>query len=85
MQADTSLEMYARHPKRQEKERWICRLHGAMNGMRTASRDITEFHAAERAECMGFTHDKLERNLFVCESNETRVVSHVENSLQSSS
>ena len=39
MQADSSCEM----PKKgQERDGWIWRLHGAMNGMRTASRDFTE-------------------------------------------
>ena len=37
--------MFARPPKGQEREGWIWRLHGAMNGMRTASRDFTEFLA----------------------------------------
>ena len=41
MQADSSCEMLNRPPKGQEREGWIWRLHGAMNGMRTASRDFT--------------------------------------------
>ena len=41
MQADSSCEMFARPPKGQERDGWIWRLHGAMNGMRTASRDFT--------------------------------------------
>ena len=41
MQADSSCEMFARPPKGQERESWIWRLHEAMNGMRTASRDFT--------------------------------------------
>ena len=45
MQADSSCEMFARPPKGQERDGWIWRLHGAMNGMRTASRDFTEFLA----------------------------------------
>ena len=34
MQADTSCEMCARPPKGQEKDGWIWRVHGAMNGER---------------------------------------------------
>ena len=45
----------------------------AMNGMRTASRDFTEFLAGILTEHMGFKRGKLERCLFVHESNETRV------------
>ena len=41
MQADSSCEMLNRPPKGQEREGWIWRLHGAVNGMRTASRDFT--------------------------------------------
>ena len=37
MQADSSCEMFARPPKGQERDGWIWRLHGAMNGMRTAA------------------------------------------------
>ena len=48
------------------------------NGMRTASRDFTELLAGILTEHMGFKRDKLERCLFVHESNETRVVSHVD-------
>ena len=43
MQADSSCEMFARLPKGQERDGWIWRLHSAMNGMRTASRDFTEY------------------------------------------
>ena len=43
MQADSSCEMFARPPKRLEREGWIWRLQWAMNGMRTASRDFTEY------------------------------------------
>ena len=49
-----------------------------MNGMRTASRDFTEFLAGTLTEQVGFKRGKLERCLFVHESNETRVVSHVD-------
>ena len=42
MQSDSSCEMFARPPKEQERDGWIWRLHGAMNGMR---RDFTEFLA----------------------------------------
>ena len=52
-----------------------------MNGMRTASRDITEFLAGVLTEHTGFKRGKLERCLFVHESNETRVVSHVDDPL----
>ena len=45
MQADSSCEMFARPSKGQERDGWIWRLHGAMNGMRTASRDFTEILA----------------------------------------
>ena len=81
MQADSSCEMFARPPKGQERDGWIWRLHGAMNGMRTASRDFTEFLAGMLSEHMGFKRGKLERCLFVHESNETRVVSHVDDPL----
>ena len=81
MQADSFCEMFARHPKGQEREGWIWRLHGAMNGMRTASRDFTEFLAGKLTEHMGFNRGKLERCLFVHESNETREVSHVDDPL----
>ena len=47
--------------------------------MRTASRDVTEFLAGVLTE--GFKRGKLERCLFVRESNETRVVSHVDDPL----
>ena len=78
MLADSSCEMLARPPKGQERDGWIWRLHGAMNGMRTASRDFTEFLAGTLTEHMGFKRGKLERCLFVHESNEKRVVSHVD-------
>ena len=52
-----------------------------MNGMRTASRDFTEFLAGVLTEHMSFIRGKLERCLFVHESNETRVVSHVDDPL----
>ena len=80
MQADSSCEMFARPPKGQQRDGWIWRLHG-MNGMRTASRDFTEFLAGTLTEHMGFKRGKLERCLFVHESNETRVVSHVDDPL----
>ena len=66
--------MFARHPKGQERDGWIWRPHGAMNGMRTASRDFTEFVAEIITKHLEFKHGKLERCLFVHESNETRVV-----------
>ena len=81
MQTDSSCEMFARPPTRQERDGWIWRLHGAMNGMRTASRDFTEFLAGILTEHMGFKNSKLERCLFVHESNEARVVSHVDDPL----
>ena len=81
MQPDSSCEMFARPPKGQERDGWIWRLHGAMNGMRTASRDFTEFLAGILTEHMGFKRGKLERCLFVHESNETRVVSLVDDPL----
>ena len=81
MQVDTFSETYARPPKGQERDCWIWRLHGAMNGMRTASRDFTEFLAGILTEHMSFKRGKLERCLFVHESNEARVVSHVDDPL----
>ena len=42
------------------------------------SRDFTEFLAGVLTEHTGFKRGKLERCLFVHESNETRVVSHVD-------
>ena len=74
MQADSSCEMFVRPPKGQERDGWIWRLHGAMNGMLTASRDFTEFLAGILTEHMGFKRGKLERCLSVHESNETRVI-----------
>ena len=41
MQGDNSSETYDRPPKGQERDGWIWRLHGTMNGMRRASRDFT--------------------------------------------
>ena len=62
MQADSSCEMFARPPSLQERNGWIWRLHGAMNGMRTASRDFTEFlagtltqHWSDACLCMSRT------------------------------
>ena len=81
MQADNSSETYARPPKGQEREGWIWKPHGAMNGMRTASRDFTEFLAGILTKHMGFKRGKLERCLFIHESNEARVVSHVDDPL----
>ena len=81
MKADTSSETYARPPKGQEPDGWIWTLHGAMDGMRTASRDFTEFLAGILTERMGVKRGKLERCLFIHESNEMRVVSHVDDPL----
>ena len=52
-----------------------------MNDMRTASRDLTEFLSGVLTVCLGLTRGKLERCLFVHESNEARVVSHVDDPL----
>ena len=52
-----------------------------MNGMRTASRDFTEFLAGILTERMGVKRGKLERCLFIHESNDMRVVSHVDDPL----
>ena len=60
MQADSSFEMFARLPKGQERDGWMWRLHGAMKGMRTASRHFTEFLAGTLSEYMGFKRGKLE-------------------------
>ena len=49
--------------------------------MRTASRHSSEFLAGVLTEHMGFKHGKLERCLFVHESNETRVVPCVDDLL----
>ena len=76
MHADSSCEMFARRPKGQERDGWIWRLHGAMNGMRTASR-VLQNSWLVYSQSMGFKRGKLERCLFVHESNETRVVPHV--------
>ena len=81
MQAASSSETFATPPKRQEREGWIWKLHGAMNGMKPASRDVAEFLAGLLTKHMGFKRGKLERCLFVHESNETRVVSHVDDPL----
>ena len=67
--------------KGQEREGWIWKLHGAMNGMRTASCDFTEFLAGILTKHMGFKRGKLERCLFIHESNKARVVSHVDDHL----
>ena len=64
MQADASCEMFARPPEGQERDGWIWRLLGAMNGMRTASCDSTEFLAGVLTEHMGFKRGKLGRCLF---------------------
>ena len=53
MQADSSCEMFARLPKGQHRDGWIWRLRGALKGMRTASRDFTEFLAGTLTEHMG--------------------------------
>ena len=50
-------------------------------GVGTASRDFTEFLAEILTEHMGSKRGKLERCLFVHESNETRVVFHVDDPL----
>ena len=81
MQADSSCEMFALPPKGQERDGWNWRLHGAMNGMRSASRDFTEFLAGIVTDCMGFKRGKLERCLHIHESNEVRVVSHIDDPL----
>ena len=80
MQADSSCEMFAR-PRKDKNVMDGSGDHGAMNGMRTASRDFTEFLAGVHTEHMGFKRGKLERCLFVHESNETRVISHVDDPL----
>ena len=81
MQANSCCEMFARTPKGQGRQGWIWRLHGAMNGMLTASRDFTEFLAGVLTEHVGFKRGKLERCLFVRELNETRVVSREDDPL----
>ena len=69
MQADSSSETYVGPPKGQERDGWIWRLHGAMNGMRTASRAATEFLVGILTERMGFKRDEM------------REVSHVDDPL----
>ena len=81
VQADTSSETYTQPPKGQEREGWTWRLHGAMKGMPTASRDFTEFLAGILTEHTGFRRGKLERCLFVHVSNKTRVECHVDDPL----
>ena len=78
MQADSSSETYARPPKGQERAVWIWKLHDAMNGMRAASHDVTEFLAGTLTKHMGFKRGKLARCLPVHKWNEARVVSHVD-------
>ena len=51
MHADSSCEMFARLPKGQERDGWVWRLHGTMNGMRTSSRDFTDFLAGVTSPC----------------------------------
>ena len=81
LRVDTSCEMFGRHPKGQEWEGWIWRLHGAINGMRTARRESSEFLAGALTECTCFTRGKLERCLPVNSSSETRVVCDVDDPL----
>ena len=77
MQADTSCEMLARPPKAQEGRMDLAT---AWSDARHANCKLrlSEFLAGVLTECMGFTRGKLERCLLVHESNETRVVSHVD-------
>ena len=37
----TPSEIFARPPKGQERDGWLWRLHGSMNGVRTGSREFT--------------------------------------------
>ena len=67
MHADTSCELFARPLKVQEKEGWIWRSHGAMNRMRTASRDFTDFLADVITGCIGLTR-KNRNDVFLCTS-----------------
>ena len=62
MQADSSFDMFAG----QEREGWIWRLHGVMNGMRTANRHFTEFLSGTLTEHLGFKRWKLERDVYLC-------------------
>ena len=66
MQADSSSETYARPPKEKERDGWIWRLHGAMNGMRTASRAATELLVGILTERMGLKRDEMRWN---CDSS----------------
>ena len=52
-----------------------------MNGMRTASRDFTEFLADILTKDMGSKRGKLELCLFVHESKGAQVVSHFDDPL----
>ena len=72
MQADSSSETL--------RKGWIWRLHGVMNGMRTASRDF-RVPGWNTHETHWLQTWKLERCLFVHASNEARVVSHVDDPL----
>ena len=65
MQADSSSDSCARPPKGQERDGWIWKLRGAMNGMRTASRDFTEFLAGFLTKHVGFKRGKV-GTLFIC-------------------
>ena len=81
MQKTSSSDTYARPPKGQERDGWMWKLHGAMNGMRAASHDFTECLAGILTKHMGFKRGKLERCLPIDEWNEARVVSHVDDPL----
>ena len=50
----THLVKCSSDPRKDEREGWIWRLHGAMNGMRTGSRDFTESLAGILTELFGF-------------------------------
>ena len=62
MQADSSSETSAWPPKGQERDGWIWRLHGVMNGMRTASRAAAELLVGILTERMGFKRDEMRWN-----------------------
>ena len=73
MQADTSCGIFARPVRSKERGGWFWRLHGAMNGTRTESRDLTDFLVHSRNAWV-----QKVQNWNDHEFDETRVVSHVD-------
>ena len=65
-------DTFARPPKLQEKDGWIWRLHGTMNGIRTASRDFFCLPGGCTHGMHGFLRVKNWDDVFLHESNERR-------------